>query len=63
MNKKIFKSIFIVAAAALVVCVSAVSCMLYGYFEEITEDELKTEAAIISNGMRHDEITLTTLAA
>ncbi len=55
MNKKIFKSIFIVAAAALVVCVSAVSCMLYGYFEEITEDELKTEAAIISNGMRHDE--------
>lgn len=55
MNKRIFKSIFIVAAAALVVCVSAVSCMLYGYFGEITEDELKTEAAIISSGMRHDE--------
>ncbi|MDO4485359.1 MAG: ATP-binding protein [Bacillota bacterium] len=55
MTKKIFKNILAVSIAALVVCILCVSYVLYGYFEDIIKDELKTEAYLISQEMGDDE--------
>jgi len=55
MTKKIFKSMFAVSTGVLLVCAVCISLVLYGYFENIIEDELKTEAKMISRGIDIDE--------
>ena len=55
MTKKIFKSIFAASVIAIVVCFLCVSFVLYGYFGDIIESELKEEAAIISTEVQEDD--------
>lgn len=51
MTRKIFKSITSVSAAVLLVCVLCISYVLYGYFGDIIENELRTEARLVAAGM------------
>lgn len=55
MTKKIFASIFSVSVIVMLLCVSCISYVLYGYFGEIIKDELKNEANIISQGIEYDD--------
>lgn len=55
MTRKIFSSMVAVSVLALLICVSCISSILYGYFSEIIKDELKEEAAIISKGIQQEE--------
>ena len=41
MTRKIFSSMVAVSVLALLICVSCISSILYGYFSEIIKDELK----------------------
>ena len=59
MTKKIFKSIFTVSAAVVIVCFLCISFVLYNYFEGIIEQELKDEASIISTEVQEDDGFLT----
>ena len=61
MTKKIFKNILAVSVAVLVICVLCISYVLYGYFEDIIKDELKTEAGLISQEIQQDEDMLNSL--
>ncbi|HIU25885.1 MAG TPA: ATP-binding protein [Candidatus Copromorpha excrementigallinarum] len=51
MTRKIFKSITSVSAAVLLICVLCISYVLYGYFGDIIENELRTEARLVAAGM------------
>lgn len=54
MTKKIFRSIFAVAALVLVVCLAMVIGVLYGYFNSMQEDQLREESAIVSEGVQRE---------
>lgn len=54
MTKTIFKSMLAVSATVLVLCVLCISYVLYGYFGEVIEDELKVEAGLISQEIEAD---------
>lgn len=54
MTKRIFKSILLVSTVVLVICVSAISYFLYGYFGDIIKDELKSKATLISSEVEQD---------
>ena len=55
MTKRIFKSILAVSVAVLLICMSCISYVLYGYFGGIIEKELKEEASILSQEVQKDE--------
>lgn len=55
MTRKIFKSMVVVSALVLIICLASISSVLYGYFGEIIKDELKEEASLISHEMQKDE--------
>lgn len=55
MNKKIFKSMILISTLAVMVCIASVSSVLYGYFGQIIEDELKEEAHMVTHGIEQDE--------
>lgn len=58
MTKRIFRNILTVSVAVLLVCITCVSYVLYGYFGELIEKELKEEALILSQEVQKDETFL-----
>lgn len=51
MTKRIFRSIFLVAMAVLLASVSLIMAVLYAYFTQQYQQELKTESVYITEGM------------
>ena len=48
MTKKIFKSMVAVSTIVLLICVTAISFLLYDYFGDVIRNELKNQAVLIS---------------
>lgn len=51
MSNKIFRGIFLVALAVMIVCSAAVTALLYDYYSQVFKDHLKTEADFASAGV------------
>lgn len=51
MTKKIFRSIFTVALSVLVVCLVLIIGVLYGYFNNIQEEQIKEECDLVAEGV------------
>lgn len=51
MTKKIFRSIFTVAISVLVVCLVLIIGALYGYFNNIQEEQIKEECDLVAEGV------------
>ncbi len=55
MSKKIFTSILSVSVIVLLLCMVSISGILYGYFGNIIEKELRTEANIMAQQIEDDD--------
>lgn len=62
MNKKIFRSMLSVCVGLGFICIILVCYILYGYFETIIKNELKTEMNIISEEVENNEYYLQKIA-
>lgn len=56
MTKRIFRSIFAAALAAMLVCFVVVTALLYNYFGELLNQELLLDARLLSEGIKHGGI-------
>ena len=63
MSKKIFASMLSVSVVVLLLCVLSISYVLYGYFGNIIENELRTEANLISEEVEDDSSYLNNMGA
>lgn len=63
MSKKIFASMLSVSVIVLLLCVLSISYVLYGYFGNIIENELRTEASLISEEVENDNNYLNNMGA
>ncbi len=54
MTKKVFRSIFIVASAMLLICLVVIVGVLYGYFTSIQRSQLETQTALIAQGIENE---------
>ena len=52
MTKRIFNSMVVVATIVLLICVTAISFVLYDYFGDIIKGELKSQAVLISQHIK-----------
>ena len=52
MTRKIFNSMVAVSAIVLLICVTAISVVLYDYFGDIIRSELKYQAILISQHIK-----------
>lgn len=57
MTKKIFRSIFIVAAAVLLSCLVIFFGVLYNHFSAIEEGQLRTNAGLVEYGLEKEGLT------
>ncbi len=60
MTKKIFHSTIAVVNITLLLCLSIVMGILYGYFLDVEKEQLRTELALIEGGVKADGINYLT---
>ena len=51
MSKRIFRAIFLVALAVLIACLSLVMGVLYEYFSQLQERQLRTQLDLVAQGV------------
>lgn len=60
MTKKIFRSTIAVVNITLLLCLSIVMGILYGYFHNVEKEQLRTELALIEGGVKSDGLNYLT---
>ncbi len=63
MTRKIFTSILSVSVTVLLLCLVSISGILYGYFGDIIQKELRTEADIMAQQIEQDDSYLQSMNA